>query len=830
MFSVKVTRCITKVFFLFTAFLLTLQVYSQKKQKEKPKEKQPQVNFVDTSLANKHLSDTVKEQLADTILPKIANKLETYSLELSRYSNFFKRRVDTMQISSALPSMEKAMFFFKGRLEKNDAQMNLRTLNTYTILLQEALQELTHWEGVLEDYGDRLNKSNSAVQHILVDPYLHTELDDTALNSQIKSLIKRAVQIDSLQLITLAKVNKWRNRISVNSLLATDMLADLGYRTINAKAAMWGREQPALYNARATDYKQTLWQSILVTGKRSFKVQAIYIMMTWDQRAINLFIFGVFTIWCFINYRKVKRSDAALDELAPLHFMNRSVLLSCIVAVLCITPYLYANPPMVYMHFNELVRTLGVSILLWPYLTRTCKRYWSIMFVIWTCFAIDDLFLETSFGERWLLLLLPLAGGIIAAIILRKKPKLFSGLEESPVTRSLAIFTVFFCLVSVLFNVFGRITLAKLFGMSAVQGFVYAMTLKAFSSIILEAVYLQSEAYKNSSFSAFLNYDELKIKLRRMLWVVTTILWLIALTKSLTIYDFLLRTVEQFFNKKRSIGNMQFSFMSVAIFVFVIWISTIISQFISFFFGSKMSENTNKRSNMGSVMLLVRLAVWAIGFLIAIAAAGIPLDKISLMIGALGVGIGFGLQNIVNNLVSGIILAFERPIQVGDLIEVGGKTGTVKEIGVRSSKISNYEGADIIVPNGDLLSQHLINWTLHNRNRRIEIVVGISYSADLRKAKEIIENILRDEANVMQVPAPLVWVNNFGDNSVDFRILFWTYDLGDAGTLRSDMMILIFENFAKEGIEIPYPQRDIYIKNMDEALLKMKEKEGVNGE
>ncbi len=824
MFSAKYTGCVRLFVFLMAALLLTLPASSQKKHKEKPQQKDT-ISVIDTSLANKHLSDTVKEQLADTVLPKVASKLETHSVALSRFSSFFKRQIDTVEISSSLPSMEKAVVFFKGRLDKPDARMNFRTLNTYSILLQEAMQELVEWDKILQDYSGMLSKDNSELQKILADPYLHVNIEDTALRAQIKSLMKRAVQVDSLQLVTLAKVNKWHNRVSINSLIVTDMLADLSYRITKVRAAMWRKEEPLLFKASSSDYRQSFWQSIVVTTKRSFRVLGIYISMTWDLRKINLFVFVIFIIWGLVNFRKIKRSQEANEELAPLHFMSRSVLLSSIAAFLCISPYVYPNPPMIYMHLDELARTFCVTILLWPFFTKSGKTFWSIMCMLWLLFAFDDLFLESSFGERWLLLAIAIAGALGSLAILRSKRNMFSGIDESPVKRTVAIFAVSFFILSVIFNVLGRITLAKLFGMSAIQGFVVAITLKVFSSIILEAVYLQSEAYKGSSFSAFLNYDELKGKLRRMLRVVTIILWFIALTKSLTIFGYILHTLEEFFNKRRSIGSMQFSFMSVAIFVFVIWVASVISQFLNFFFGSKISDNTNKRSSLGSVMILVRLAVWAIGFFIAIAAAGIPLDKISLMIGALGVGIGFGLQNIVNNLVSGIILAFERPIQVGDLIEVGGKTGTVKEIGVRSSKISNYEGADIIVPNGDLLSQHLINWTLHNRNRRIEIVVGISYSADLRKAKEIIETILQDAVNIMQSPAPLVWVNNFGDNSVDFRILFWTYDLGDAGTLRSDMMILIFEGFAKEGIDIPYPQRDIYIKNMDEALQKIKDKD-----
>ncbi len=113
-------------------------------------------------------------------------------------------------------------------------------------------------------------------------------------------------------------------------------------------------------------------------------------------------------------------------------------------------------------------------------------------------------------------------------------------------------------------------------------------------------------------------------------------------------------------------------------------------------------RDRKKRQSWVLSPCLYESAIWTAGFLIAVAAAGIPIDKISILIGALGVGIGFGLQNLVNNLVSGIIIAFERPIQIGDTIEVGGKTGTVQEIGVRSSQINNGEGANIIVPNGDL--------------------------------------------------------------------------------------------------------------------------------
>jgi small-conductance mechanosensitive channel len=202
------------------------------------------------------------------------------------------------------------------------------------------------------------------------------------------------------------------------------------------------------------------------------------------------------------------------------------------------------------------------------------------------------------------------------------------------------------------------------------------------------------------------------------------------------------------------------------------------------------------------VILLIRLAIWTAGFLIAVAAAGIPLDRVSIMIGALGVGIGFGLQTIVNNLVSGVIIAFERPIQVGDQIEIGGKSGTVKEIGVRASKIHNSEGADIIIPNGDLLSQHLINWTMQGRSKRVEFTIGVPYSTNLDVARNLIDEKLKENKNILQTPEPVIIIQDFSDYAINIRILLWVPDLASAGSVRTTAMIDIKNTLAGAGIQL----------------------------
>jgi len=184
------------------------------------------------------------------------------------------------------------------------------------------------------------------------------------------------------------------------------------------------------------------------------------------------------------------------------------------------------------------------------------------------------------------------------------------------------------------------------------------------------------------------------------------------------------------------------------------------------------------------------------------------------------------LQNIVNNLVSGLILAFEKPIQIGDIIEVDNRSGTIMEIGIRSSKIATSDGAEVIIPNGDLISHHVINWTLSNNNRRIELIIGVAYGSDIDRVKTMLTNLLNGRDEIMDNPAPLVFVHNLNENSVDFRLLFWAADIGTWLSLKSNVLTDVYATFDKEGIEIPFPQRDLHLRltNEQQELFKKKKK------
>lgn len=234
-------------------------------------------------------------------------------------------------------------------------------------------------------------------------------------------------------------------------------------------------------------------------------------------------------------------------------------------------------------------------------------------------------------------------------------------------------------------------------------------------------------------------------------------------------------------------------------------------------------ENVLSRRQMDtgariSISRLVHYALILVGFLIALSALGFELKNVTIIGGALGVGIGFGMQTIVNNFVCGLILLFERPIKVGDVIQLtDGQQGRVLNLGLRATTIQTFDRADIVVPNSDLIASQVVNWTLADRSLRLTIPVGVAYGSDVEMVMRVLTEVADQNPRVLNDPQPMVLFLSFGDSSLDFQLRVWIVDFNDRRIIQSDLVREIDRRFRDAGVEIPFPQRDLHLRSVDGA-------------
>ncbi len=249
----------------------------------------------------------------------------------------------------------------------------------------------------------------------------------------------------------------------------------------------------------------------------------------------------------------------------------------------------------------------------------------------------------------------------------------------------------------------------------------------------------------------------------------------------------------------------------VVLFILLLWLTKKLKDWIVLTLLARSRIDIGVRQATGSI---VRYVVIAIGFVVILQTVGIDLSTVTVLAGALGIGVGFGLQTITNNLVSGLILLFERPIKIGDRIEVGSVTGNVVNISARATTVVTNDNIAIIIPNSEFISSKVTNWSYTTRDVRFTVPIGVSYREDPEVVRKLLLEVAESHPGVLKDRKPDVLFQEFGESSLKFILRVWTRDYTDRpGVLRSELNYAIIRKFREHGIEIPYPQRDIHIKS-----------------
>jgi small-conductance mechanosensitive channel len=290
-----------------------------------------------------------------------------------------------------------------------------------------------------------------------------------------------------------------------------------------------------------------------------------------------------------------------------------------------------------------------------------------------------------------------------------------------------------------------------------------------------------------------------------------------------------MNSAEEFLSWLKTAWNFELFHLGDSPFTTKTFLLLILSLFLLFFISSKIRKVLVKKIfprydlDIGvsqSMATIVRYVLIIIGLIIIFQTTGIDLSAIGLLVGALGVGIGFGLQNITNNFISGLIILFERPIKVGDRIELDDLAGNIIDISARATTIITNDNIVVIVPNSDFINSRVINWSHNNKQVRLNFPVGVSYNEDPVKIRKLLTEVTIANPGILSSPKPYILFDGFGDSSLNFNVLVWTSEFIDRPKiLRSELYYEIFAKFKEHNVEIPFPQQDIHLKSGFEKVV-----------
>ncbi len=359
----------------------------------------------------------------------------------------------------------------------------------------------------------------------------------------------------------------------------------------------------------------------------------------------------------------------------------------------------------------------------------------------------------------------------------------------------------------------GYTRLARLLTPAVLYGAVSALSLYASVRVLSGALAVALRTGPLQRLQMVRNHcDRIEGWIWRVLAWAAAVIWGIRSLDYIGLLNPILSAVGTLLDLRLERGSISISIEDILAFGLTVWASYLLSAFIRFALQEEVYPRRGIARGLSyAYSRLVHYIILALGFLVGLGVLGMDLTKVSVLAGAFGVGIGFGLQDVVNNFVCGLILLFERPVTVGDIVEVGGLQGEVRRIGIRASTVRTYQGADIIVPNSQFITANVTNWTLSDQLRRIDLPVGVNYGAAPQKVIELLETAAAAHKGILEKPPPQALFMGCGDSSINFELRAWTDQFGNSAQIRSELASAVYDAVYAAGMSFPFPQREVRV-------------------
>jgi len=753
--------------------------------------------------------EDLQQEVADTLAPanqpaepvaapNFAAQITQLKQRFGKYDTPFLENINIKLLSKELQALDEQHAQATRLMDSLSSELLADTIASLRKSAEQRIARLSGFKNTIANYQVSLEEVSDSLKQLTADSLFYLDGSLQAASVDFNALNILHIQVRQKEMQTTQKLDSLRLLVDNATQLVQhtkSLLADLSASQDEVQVTKRRRSAQNIWSAPATFDKKNLIGSLKATYKESKDISEYVKQTEWTGRIFLLLLSIAFFYWL---YTKGKQAHQSAEKGTDYRYTGD--ILKALVFLFTLLPIFSVFTPSMLVQVTQLLVVILLAIDFGKLMAKAQRRALSYLILFYVLVILTNTLVDADLILRLFTLALNLAALYICYRMLSASSSQYAKFK---INKYVFIALILIHAVAILCNVFGYVEYARYWSIGGAVAILQSVSLVGFYDIVVEAFERQFRYVAIRGASSRFDKARTMRSVKKLLTLICALLSIIVLVINL-------HSVQQFFNwlfgvldKTRHIGGITFTFGNVAVGIVIIAISNWLQKHLAALLGDTREEgytHTEEKSAILSLMPIFRLLIIVAGFLIGVSALGIGLDKLTVIVSALSVGIGFGLQNIINNFISGIILIFEKPFRTGDFIELGDKKGRVQEIGIRSSSLLTQEGSEVIIPNGDLLSGRLVNWTLSKSYSRVSLGIKVAKDSDMEVIKHILQDVSGKKDYLMEGSTIEMLYTGIEADMIGLKLNAWIVNIYNEEVFRSQLIAQLRKEFEARGI------------------------------
>ena len=791
---------------------------------------QTQVKVVPQPDTGQEVSEPEKpvvEKPAVIPIIEISDRAQETRIALNKISTNLEPAADILTIKQQLPTFLHSMKSKRSRWFYES--LNRLTTRKLQQLSQEwniLLGKLNGWENKLAKRSKTLEEDGKQLEEMaglwqLTSESAIGEETPKAIRERVKSTLDKIKDIKTRLLEDMKVTLTFRDQISVQQLKIAKLIGLIKDAEAQSRKQLFVRDSLPLWKTfQAGEDILNFGSQIRDSSTNALQMNTVYFQANKGRLSLHIIIFAALLGFMIYFYQRNKRTrlfDEKEESLKASAFFLSCPFSTALLISIFFSIWIYTNPPVAVRELFTLLLLIPVLRLVRGIVASELIRPFYFLTGLFVLVILEEIVGDYVQLQRLLLFLITIIAVPLFAWWLRPGSPIYQikSRLSYKLAISFSIFMLILLLASLVTNLIGVFPLGHVL-VSGMMAIIYFSVAIYVAGQVLEGLVVL--LVRRRSAQAFHIVQTYARQMERnaifFIHLVIYFVWLRMVLRTFGIYQHILDWLWGIVKYELTLGTIEISVGVIFGFFIILTIAFVLARLVRIFLEMEIFPRLQlPRGVPGAISMMVRYTIIGFGFFLAISAIGVNLGKFGLLAGAMGVGLGFGLRNIIENFVSGLILIFERPIQVGDIVEVGDVMGNVLRIGVRSSTVKTFDGSEVIVPNANLISNQVSNWTMSDQRRRIQLPVKIALGNDPHQTLELLLKVAREHQGVLGFSELMATFNGFGDNFLDFTLYYWISE--NILQTKSEVALGVHDIIKEAGIDTPRPKGDFNLKIID---------------